>query len=205
MSIKPITNVSCAINCQDRTKNYDLQWTANLEGQASINTPQKITIKNAVLSFVFPKDSNIMIVPQIFCIFMEGSNNTTDYTVWSTEKFLTTDYKSSTNSSTLKLVLTNVLEINNIVDTPFLILDYRSIDDLETTLSASTLKGKFQAWNYNHTQNNPSIFPTDTFVWDPTGTPSTPSLKFLRANSFQISNRSMGNNIIFSFSIERTS
>lgn len=205
MSIQPITNVTCAINLSDINRNEELQWTANFEGLAAVTTPQKIKVKNAVLSFVVPKDSLIMIIPQIFAVFTSGVSNNTDFILVSTEKGATTEFKSSRPYTSLKLVLTNVLEVNNIVDTQYVILDYRSIDELDMTLSTSIVTGKFQAWNYNFVQNNTVAFPLDLFVWDPTGTVSTPSLKYLRANAFQITKRTLANNIIFSFLVERTS
>lgn len=203
MSIRPITNVFCAIDLQNTAEVKDLEWSANFEGQAAMNMPQKITIKNAVLSIVVPKDSNFYVLPQIHALILSGISNTTDFSVHSTENGPTTTYKNSTANSALILVLNNVQEIYTI-ETTYLHFDYRMIGELDVSISTSTIKGVFYAWNYNRVQNNPEENPFDLLVWSSVGTISTPSWKRIKANSFQITNKTMGNNIIFSLIIERT-
>ena len=100
MSIRPITNVFCAIDLQNTGEVKDLEWSANFEGQAAITMPQKITIKNAVLSIVVPKDSNFYVLPQIHALILSGISNTTDFSVHSTENGPTTTYnKASINNN----------------------------------------------------------------------------------------------------------
>jgi hypothetical protein len=204
MSIKPTTNIYCAINLQDSKSIYDLEWSANFEGPAAITMPQKLTIKHAVLSIIVPFDSNIMAVPQIQACILSGSNNTSDYTLNSTEKGPETTFKGISAISNLMMVLQNIHKIHTI-DTEYLYFDYRMLGELEITISTSTLKGAFWAWNYNRIQNDPTQNPFDSIMWAPTGTNSTPSWKKLKANSFQVSDKRMGNNIEFSLIVERTS